>query len=83
MGGSLQELTARDNNRVVLLKEGTGRYRVGDDVIEFGPGQAEHQSPIPSGPSYAAHGATLRTAGTCVYITGLTPFKNVITIKGV
>jgi hypothetical protein len=83
LGGSLQELTARDNSKVVLLKEGTGRYRVGDDVIEFGPGQAEHQSPIPSGPSYAAHGATLRAAGTCVYITGFTPFKNVITIKGV
>ena len=83
LGGSLQELAARDGNKVFLLKEGTGRYRVGDDVIEFGPGQAEHQSPIPSGPSYAAHGATLRAAGTCVYITGFTPFKNVITIKGV
>jgi hypothetical protein len=77
------ELTARDNSKVVLLKEGTGRYRVGDDVIEFGPGQAEHQSLIPSGPSYAAHGATLRAAGTCVYITGFTPFKSVITLKGV
>ncbi|MGA2269188.1 MAG: hypothetical protein ABSH44_12035 [Bryobacteraceae bacterium] len=83
VGGSLQEVAARAGDKVFLLKEGLGRYRVGDDVIEFGPGQAEHQSLNLSGPSYAAHGATLRAAGTCVYITGYTPFRNIITIKGV
>jgi hypothetical protein len=83
LGGSLQEVTTRDNAKVYLLKEGTGTYRVGDDAIEFGPGAAEHQMLNLSGPSYAAHGASLKAAGTCVYITGFTPFRNVMTIKGI
>ena len=31
--------------------------------------------------SYTGHGAALRTPGACVYITGFTPFRKVITIK--
>ena len=81
--GSLEEVTTRDNAKVYFLKDGVGRYRVGDDVIEFGPGQAEHQQINLSGPSYAAHGATLRARGTCVYLTGFTPFQKVVTIKPV
>jgi hypothetical protein len=81
LNGSLQEVISRNDAKVYFLKEGTGRYRVGDDVIEFGPGQAEHQQVNFSGPSYTAHGAVLRTPGTCVYITGFTPFQKVITIK--
>ena len=81
--GSLQEVVGRDGAKAYMLKEGMGRYKVGEDVIEFGPGQAAHQSAIPSGPSYASHGATLSILGTAVRITGFTPFKNVITIKGV
>ena len=76
-------MTARDNTKALFLKEGTGRYRVGDDVIEFGPGQADHSFTNLSGPSYAAHGAPLKAAGTRVYITGYTPFEKVITIRGV
>jgi hypothetical protein len=83
LGGSLQELTTRDNTKVYLLKEGTGRYKAGEDTIEFGPGQADHQMLNLSGPSYAAHGATLRASGILVYITGYTPFQRVVTIKGV
>jgi hypothetical protein len=79
--GALQELSARDGSKVYLLKEGIGRYRVGSDTIEFGPGQAEHQSLNLSGPSYVAHGAVLRAAGTCVYVSGFTPFRKVITVK--
>jgi len=81
--GSLEEVSTRDGGKVYFLKEGVGRYRVGDDAIEFGPGQAEHQQINLSGPSYAAHGATLRARGTCVYITGFTPFQKVVTIKPV
>jgi hypothetical protein len=79
--GSFQEVSTRDNAKVHLLKEGTGRYRVGDDVIEFGPGQADHQFLNLSGPSYAAHGATLRASGVVVYITGFTPFQRTLTIR--
>ena len=66
----------------VFLKEGMGAYRVGDDVIEFGPGQADHEVVNLSGHTYQAHGAVLRAAGNCVYLTGYTPFRKVITIRG-
>ena len=29
-------------NEAFLLRAGTGRYVLGDDVIEFGPGRADH-----------------------------------------
>jgi len=83
LSGSLEEVTARDNEKVFLLKEGIGRYRIGNDTIEFGPGEAAHHSFNLSGPSYAAHGASLSTPGTRVYITGFTPFRRVIRIHGV
>jgi hypothetical protein len=83
LGGSLRELPAQDNGKAFLLTEGMGTYRVGDDRIEFGAGQADHQFLNFSGHSYAAHGGTLRADGIRVYITGFTPFKKVITIRGV
>ena len=83
LSGPLQEFTTRDNAKAYLLRDGVGRYKVGDDVIEFGPGQAEHQQINLSGPSYTAHGATLRTTGTCVYITGFTSFQKTIALKPV
>jgi hypothetical protein len=79
--GALQEVPSRDG-KVLVLKEGLGRYRVGTDVIEFGPGQADHQSFNLSGHSYAAHGAALRANGLCVYITAFTPLRRVLTIRG-
>jgi hypothetical protein len=81
LSGAFQEVVSRNDTKVYFLKEGVGRYRVGDDVIEFGPGQFEHQQINLSGPSYTAHGAALRTPGTCVYITGFTPFRKVVIIK--
>lgn len=91
-GGSLQEAApggrgggagAGGDSKVLFLKEGMGTYRVGDDTIEFGPGQADHQGIGLSGHTYQAHGAARRTIGSCVYITGYTPFRKVITIRGV
>lgn len=79
--GALQELPARDGGKAYLLKEGIERYQVGEDAIEFGPGLAEHQFLNLSGPSYTAHGAVLKAAGTLVYITGFTPFRRVLTIR--
>jgi hypothetical protein len=80
--GALQEMKSRDGE-VFVLKEGLGRYRIGSDTIEFGPGQAEHQFFNLSGHSYAAHGAALRANGICVYITAFTPFRRVVTIRAV
>lgn len=76
--GSIQELTT---DKVFLLKEGTGRYRVGDDTIDFGPGEAGHEYLNLAGSSYMAHGAALRPHGLCVYMTGFTPFQRVVTIR--
>jgi len=81
--GALQELATRDGDKVLFLKKGNLRYRVGSHIIEVGPGQAEHQFLNLSGPSYAAHGASLQAAGRRVYITGFTPFRNTITIQGI
>jgi hypothetical protein len=82
-GPGVPDMPGRETGKTYFLKEGMGTYRVGDDVIEFGPGQADHQATGLSGHTYTAHGGTLRAPGICVYITGFTPFKKVITIRGV
>ena len=80
-GGKLEGvLMEMVKGRIYLLKEGTGRYIVGNDVIEFGPGEARHEWINLSGASYLAHGATLRPNGCCVYITGFTPLRRTLTI---
>src|SRR5205823_4745297 len=79
--GSIQEST-RTREKALILKAGIGRYRVGNDAIEFGPGQAEHEFLNLAGPSYVAHGGTLKANGLTVYITGFTPFNRVLTIMG-
>jgi hypothetical protein len=84
--GALHEtaLSGRSGEgKALLLKDGMGTYRVGEDAIEFGPGQADHEIVSLSGHTYQAHGAVLRAAGNCVYITGYTPFRKVIAIRGV
>lgn len=56
-----------------LLRAGTGRYTLGADTIEFGPGRAEH--------SYTqVRGALPKWDGLSVYLTGLTPLRATLTI---
>ena len=57
-----------------LLRGGTGRYTLGDDTIEFGPGRAEH--------TYTQlRGALPKWDGLSVYLTGFTPFNATLTIS--
>ena len=63
-----------------FLRQGTGRFRVGDDVITFGPGQADHEIIRMEGQSYETNQGTLPADRHRVYITGFTPFRNTITI---
>ena len=57
-----------------LLREGTGRYTMGGDTIEFGPGHSEH--------TYTqVRGALPKWDGLSVYLTGITPFKASLTIS--
>ena len=57
-----------------LLRDGRGRYTLGDDTIEFGPGRAEH--------TYTqVRGALPKWDGLSVYLTGVTPFTHTLTIN--
>jgi hypothetical protein len=57
-----------------LLRSGTGRYTLGNDVIEFGPGHVEHTY-------IQVRGALPKWDGLSVYLTGITPFKTILTIS--
>lgn len=57
-----------------FLRSGTGRYQVGGDTIEFGPGRVEH--------AYTQiRGALPKWDGQSVYLTGLTPFQTTLSIS--
>lgn len=73
-GGKLEGVEAlADVKDGYLLRSGTGRYRLGNDVISFGPGGAEH--------TYTQlRGALPKWEGQSVYVTGLTPFRITLTI---
>jgi hypothetical protein len=66
---------------VYFLRQGAGRYRVGKDVITFGPGQADHEV-LPLARPYsdpylgAPHPESYR-----VYVTGYTPLRKTLTIS--
>ena len=57
-----------------LLTSGYAQYQVGDDVIGFGAGNSEHSD-------IQLRGAEGKLSGTSVYLTGFTPFKQVININ--
>jgi hypothetical protein len=67
-GGTLQGVTPVAGLKDAwILENGTGRYVLGNDVIEFGPGRADH--------TYVqVRGAVPKWEGQSVYITGTTPF---------
>jgi hypothetical protein len=68
-GGTLQGVKPAPGVKdAYLLEGGTGRYVLGGDTIEFGPGRVEH--------TYTqVRGALPKWDGQCVYLTGATPFE--------
>ncbi len=73
-GGRLEGVTpVEDVKDAFLLAEGSGRYVVGDDAIEFGPGQADHRWT-------QLRGALPKWDGQSVYLTGFTPFKTTLSL---
>ena len=74
-GGKLSGVTpVAGVNDAFLLSSGTGRYTLGADTIEFGPGHAEN--------SYTQlRGALPKWDGQSVYLTGFTPFRSTIQIS--
>jgi hypothetical protein len=79
-GGKLEGVRQAQQD-LYFLEGNIGRYMVGDDNIEFGPGRMEHQRTSMEGASYSAHRGNLKPGGDCVYITGHTPFREKLTIK--
>lgn len=68
-GGKLEGVEpAKDLKDAYLLRSGTGRYILGADTIEFGPGRIAH--------TYTqVRGALPKWDGLSVYLTGVTPFE--------
>lgn len=57
-----------------LLRQGMATYKVGDDVIQFGPGTAAHRY-------VQIRGAEEKLSGPSVYLTGYTPFETTLEIQ--
>lgn len=84
-GGVLDGVEPAGAPGTFQLVSGTGTYRVGADVIEFGPGlPADPDSPAAYNPgeSYRYLGGTNAAAGTKVYITGRTRGRQRFTLRG-
>ncbi|MEX0929215.1 MAG: hypothetical protein WD266_03425 [Balneolales bacterium] len=81
-GGELSGVTAKENDSdAFFLGEGMGSYRVGNDVIEFGPGRKEHERNPQSNEQYSVHNGGITQEGYRVYITAKTPFFDTLTIR--
>lgn len=59
-----------------LLREGMAKYKVGNDMIQFGPGTAAHRY-------VQIRGAEEKLSGPSVYLTAYTPFETTLEIKGI
>jgi hypothetical protein len=78
LGGTEVVTTTPD---VYFLRQGTGRYRVGNDIITFGPGQADHERIPMAGPYSDPYISGPHPESYRVYITGYTPFRKTLTIS--
>jgi len=73
-GGKLEGVEPlHDLKDAYVLRTGTGRYVLGSDVIEFGPGHVEHTHT-------QIRGALPKWDGQSVYLTGVTPFAYTLKI---
>ncbi|MGF2413893.1 MAG: hypothetical protein ACQUYJ_16295, partial [Ferruginibacter sp.] len=80
-GGQLSGITTPENGNSFLAKD-YGKYEMGGDVIQFGPGAMAHKKITDlEGERYSTHFGSLRTQGMHVFITGITPFKHTITFN--
>ncbi len=81
-GGTLKGVTHTNEKDNYLLKSGYARYLFSNDLIEVGPGIAEHTHIHHlDGEEYSSHFGTIKGKGLHVYLTGYVPFKQTITIK--
>jgi hypothetical protein len=84
-GGVLTGVEPLGDSGAYQLVAGTGRYAVGGDTIEFGPGHPADPDTPPEynpGENYKYLGGTNATAGIKVYITGRTRGSWLLTLQG-
>ena len=70
-----------DRSDSFVLREGMGRFTVGQDTIEFGPGVMARMPGRMEGEAYTWLNGNLRVEGYRVYLTGITPFQHTLTIR--
>ena len=63
-----------------FLRQGMGRFKVGEDVITFGPGQTDHEMIRVEGAVFEMRQGPSQPDRYKVYITGFTPFRKTLTI---
>jgi len=74
-GGELSGVTADKHSQdSYFLADGKGTYKLGDDVITFGPGRADHKWA-------QMRGMLEKQEGNSVYITAYTPFTHRIELS--
>jgi hypothetical protein len=84
-GGVLEGVEPLAAPGTFQLTDGTGRYSVGGDVIEFGPGSPADLDAPPvynPGEAYRYLAGTNATDGLKVYITGRTRGTFTLTLRG-
>jgi hypothetical protein len=83
-GGELSGVQPLAEPDCYVLVEGTGSYRVGDDVITFGPGGGsgpDQPAGYDPGEAYTFLGGTDACDGIRVYLTGQTPGSVALTLS--
>jgi hypothetical protein len=84
-GGELSGVQDLPRPDCFELVEGLGSYRVGDDVVTFGPGTgpgAGGAAGYDPGSAYTVPGGTDATTGVRVYLTGRTPGRRRLVLRG-
>jgi hypothetical protein len=65
----------------LVLEKGFGRFTAGADTIEFGPGSFAHAPGRMEGEDYTWVNGSLRAEGQRVFLTGVTPLHQRLTIR--
>ncbi|HEY3561310.1 MAG TPA: hypothetical protein VGL05_27790 [Kribbella sp.] len=80
-GGTLAGVETLEAQGNYQLVSGTGSYTVGDDRIEFGPGNGAARVAMDPGERYTYLGGSLTPDGLRVYLTGRTPGRQVLRLR--
>jgi hypothetical protein len=80
-GGTLTGVDPIDAAGNYQLSAGTGRYTVGSDWIEFGPGNGDTRVTMDPGELYTQLNGNLTPDGLRVYLTGRSPLHYTVTLR--